>query len=110
MSSLQLKQLVKEFGSGAATVRVIHGVDLQVNDGEFVVFVGPSGCGKSTVLRCIAGLEDITSGDLYIGGTCLAKGYLNRPELTAERFIADPHRPLALHGVAKLENRRRRGT
>jgi len=66
MSSLQLKQLVKEFGSGAATVRVIHGVDLQVNDGEFVVFVGPSGCGKSTLLRLICGLEDATSGDILL--------------------------------------------
>jgi ABC-type sugar transport system ATPase subunit len=64
MASLQLKQLVKDFGA----VRVIHGVDLQVDNGEFVVFVGPSGCGKSTLLRIICGLEDATSGDILIDG------------------------------------------
>jgi multiple sugar transport system ATP-binding protein len=64
MASLQLKQLVKDF----QTVRVIHGVDLQVNNGEFVVFVGPSGCGKSTLLRIICGLEDASSGDILIDG------------------------------------------
>ena len=47
---------------------MLHGSSLDVKDGEFVVFVGPSGCGKSTALRIIAGLEDITSGELYIGG------------------------------------------
>jgi multiple sugar transport system ATP-binding protein len=62
MASLQLKQLVKDFGA----VRVIHGVDLEVHDGEFVVFVGPSGCGKSTLLRIICGLEDASSGDILI--------------------------------------------
>ena len=46
---------------------MIRGVDLTIEDGEFVVFVGPSGCGKSTLLRMISGLEDITSGELYIG-------------------------------------------
>jgi multiple sugar transport system ATP-binding protein len=64
MASLQLKQLVKDF----QTVRVIHGVDLTVDDGEFVVFVGPSGCGKSTLLRIICGLEDASSGDILIDG------------------------------------------
>src|SRR5256885_16263358 len=46
---------------------VIHGVDLEVADGEFVVIVGPSGCGKSTLLRMVAGLEEITSGEILIG-------------------------------------------
>ena len=64
MASLQLKQLIKDF----AEVRVIHGVDLQVNNGEFVVFVGPSGCGKSTLLRIICGLEEASSGDILIDG------------------------------------------
>ena len=59
MASLQLKNVIKDFGS----TRVIRGVDLEVKDGEFVVFVGPSGCGKSTLLRMICGLEDISSGD-----------------------------------------------
>jgi len=63
MSSLTLRNLKKRFG----TVDVIRGVDLDVSDGEFVVFVGPSGCGKSTLLRMISGLEDVTSGELRIG-------------------------------------------
>ena len=64
MADLQLKSLRKAFDD----VVILPGVDLEVRDGEFLVFVGPSGCGKSTLLRCIAGLEDITSGELYIGG------------------------------------------
>ncbi|MGO4525064.1 ABC transporter ATP-binding protein [Microvirga sp. 2MCAF35] len=64
MADVVLKNVQKSFGR----VKVIHGVDLAIRDGEFVVFVGPSGCGKSTLLRLIAGLEDITAGDLFIGG------------------------------------------
>ncbi len=64
MASLELKNIIKDFGE----TRVIHGVDLQVNDGEFVVFVGPSGCGKSTLLRMICGLEQASSGDIHLDG------------------------------------------
>ena len=64
MASLQLKGLVKDFGP----TRVIQGVDLQVDNGEFLVFVGPSGCGKSTLLRLICGLEEATSGELLLDG------------------------------------------
>jgi lactose/L-arabinose transport system ATP-binding protein len=63
MSGLKLRDVRKSYGA----VEVIKGVDLDIAPGEFVVFVGPSGCGKSTLLRMIAGLEDITSGDLFIG-------------------------------------------
>jgi ABC-type sugar transport system ATPase subunit len=59
-----LKGVRKAFGK----IETIHGVDLEIKDKEFVVFVGPSGCGKSTLLRLIAGLEDITAGDLFIDG------------------------------------------
>lgn len=62
--ALELKEIRKSFGA----VDVIHGVDLQIEEGEFVVFVGPSGCGKSTLLRLIAGLEDPTSGDIVLQG------------------------------------------
>lgn len=65
MATLSLKNLVKRYGR----FEVLHGIDLDVADGEFVVFVGPSGCGKSTTLRMIAGLEDITAGTIEIGGT-----------------------------------------
>jgi multiple sugar transport system ATP-binding protein len=64
MADVVLQGIRKSFGSA----KVIHGVDLEIGDGEFVVFVGPSGCGKSTLLRLIAGLEDVTSGDLLIDG------------------------------------------
>jgi len=64
MSFLKLDRIVKRYGS----MPVIHGVSLEASEGEFVVFVGPSGCGKSTLLRMIAGLEEITDGDVYIDG------------------------------------------
>ncbi len=62
MTSLRLQNVKKSY----AHVNVIHGIDLTINSGEFVVFVGPSGCGKSTLLRMIAGLEEISSGKLLI--------------------------------------------
>ena len=68
MASISLKNIVKRYGSGKSAVPVIHGVNAEIQDGEFVVLVGPSGCGKSTLLRMIAGLEEITGGDLFIGG------------------------------------------
>ena len=65
MAEILLKNVNKKYGNNPNT---IQDVNLQIGQGEFCVFVGPSGCGKSTLLRMIAGLEDITSGDLYIGG------------------------------------------
>ncbi|MEG1282565.1 MAG: ATP-binding cassette domain-containing protein, partial [Comamonas sp.] len=67
MASISLKNIVKRYGSGKTAVPVIHGVNAEIKDGEFVVLVGPSGCGKSTLLRMIAGLEEITGGELQIG-------------------------------------------
>lgn len=64
MAGLQLKSIVKRYGNAEPTLK---GIDLDIRDGEFLVLVGPSGCGKSTLLRTIAGLESITSGELYIG-------------------------------------------
>jgi lactose/L-arabinose transport system ATP-binding protein len=64
MAGLNLRNIVKRFGK----TEVIHGVSLDIDDGEFVVFVGPSGCGKSTLLRIIAGLEEVTEGEVWIGG------------------------------------------
>jgi sn-glycerol 3-phosphate transport system ATP-binding protein len=67
MSKLHLRNVTKTYGHGAKAVAVIHGVDVDVADGEFMVMVGPSGCGKSTLLRMVAGLEEITSGEVTIG-------------------------------------------
>lgn len=64
MAQISLKNIVKNYGDKNP---VIHGLDLDISDGEFMVFVGPSGCGKTTLLRMIAGLEEITGGELIIG-------------------------------------------
>ncbi|MBB4008805.1 ABC transporter ATP-binding protein [Allorhizobium taibaishanense] len=69
MGALTLKGLSKAYGA----VKVLHDIDLSIDNGEFVVFVGPSGCGKSTLLRIIAGLEEITSGEIKIDGRDVAK-------------------------------------
>ena len=63
MSGVTLNKVIKKYGD----VQVIHGIDLQIEDGEFCVFVGPSGCGKSTLLRMVAGLEETTDGQIKIG-------------------------------------------
>ena len=64
MASVEIRKIDKYFGS----VHILHGVEIDIPDGEFVVLVGPSGCGKSTLLRMIAGLEEITKGEIAIGG------------------------------------------
>ena len=64
MAQVELKKVEKKYGS----TRIVHGVDLLVEDNEFIVLVGPSGCGKSTILRMIAGLESISGGEIHIGG------------------------------------------
>jgi sn-glycerol 3-phosphate transport system ATP-binding protein len=67
MASISLRNVVKSYGTGAKALQVIHGVSAEILDGEFIVIVGPSGCGKSTLLRMVAGLEDISGGEIAIG-------------------------------------------
>ena len=99
MGRIQLKQVRKTFGK----VEVIPPLDLEINDGEFVVFVGPSGCGKSTLLRLIAGLEDTTSGNIEIDGkdatglppakrglAMVFQSYALYPHMTVRKNIAFP--------------------
>ncbi len=99
MGSIQLEQVRKEFGP----VSIIKGVDLDIKNGEFVVFVGPSGCGKSTLLRLISGLEDITSGKIIIDGkdatdlgpaqrglAMVFQSYALYPHMTVRNNIAFP--------------------
>src|SRR5919206_1151112 len=87
MAEIRLERVTKSFGR----VQVIKGVDLDIHEREFVVFVGPSGCGKSTLLRLVAGLEDITTGRLFIDGKLVN-------ELTpAERGIAMVFQSYALY-------------
>ena len=67
MASISIRNVFKKYGVGPTAIQVIHGVNAEVSDGEFIVIVGPSGCGKSTLLRMVAGLEEITAGEIAIG-------------------------------------------
>ena len=73
MGAIVLRKVEKTYGHGPKAVKVIHGVDAEIADGEFIVIVGPSGCGKSTLLRMVAGLEEISAGEIYIGGRVVNK-------------------------------------
>ncbi|TAL65221.1 MAG: sn-glycerol-3-phosphate import ATP-binding protein UgpC [Burkholderiaceae bacterium] len=68
MAAISLRNIIKRYGAGRSANQVIHGVSAEVADGEFIVIVGPSGCGKSTLLRMVAGLEEISGGEIAIGG------------------------------------------
>lgn len=106
MKQIQLKNVSKRFGD----VEVISSLDLDIEDGEFIVFVGPSGCGKSTLLRLIAGLEDVTSGQILINGedftnippanrrlAMVFQSYALYPHMSVRKNIAFPLR------MAKLD-------
>ena len=68
MGAISIRNVVKRYGFGPKANQVIHGVDAEIADGEFVVIVGPAGCGKSTLLRMVAGLEEISGGEIAISG------------------------------------------
>ena len=87
MANLKLEQIEKSYGK----TQVIHGVDLDINSGEFIVFVGPSGCGKSTLLRMIAGLEDISAGTIAI------EDEIVNDVVSAERGVAMVFQSYALY-------------
>ncbi|MGH7613581.1 MAG: ABC transporter ATP-binding protein [Gemmatimonadales bacterium] len=100
MASVTLRQLTKRFDSGTP---VLHGLSLEVEDGEFLVLLGPSGCGKTTALRCIAGLEEPTAGEILIGSrdvthlppadrdvAMVFQNYALYPHLTVRENIAFP--------------------
>ncbi len=74
MGALFIRDVVKQYGRGAQANRVIHGVSAGIADGEFIAIVGPSGCGKSTPLRMVAGLEEISAGEIAIGGRAAPAG------------------------------------
>lgn len=113
MGSITLKNITKSF----AKTEVIRPLDLQIDDGEFVVFVGPSGCGKSTLLRLIAGLEDITSGTIEINGkdatsvppakrglAMVFQSYALYPHMSVRKNIAFP---LKMAGMDKADSERK---
>ena len=68
MASISLRNVVKRYGAGPKANQVIHGIDAEIADHEFIVIVGPSGCGKSTLLRMVAGLEEVSEGEIAIDG------------------------------------------
>ena len=113
MADLELRKVVKRFGAA----QVIHGVDLRVGDGEFVVFVGPSGCGKSTLLRMIAGLEEISGGAVLIDGADVTEVPAAKRELAMvfQSYALYPHMSvkknlsfgLETMGVARAEIERK---
>jgi multiple sugar transport system ATP-binding protein len=102
MAGLTLKNVRKAFG----TVAVIHGIDLAIADGEFIVFVGPSGCGKSTLLRIIAGLEDATSGQIAIDGLDVTRVPASDRGLAMvfQSYALYPHMTVSQNMAFALEN------
>jgi sn-glycerol 3-phosphate transport system ATP-binding protein len=68
VAAISFRNVVKRYGHGPGANQVIHGVNAEIADGEFIVIVGPSGCGKSTLLRMVAGLEEVSDGQIAIGG------------------------------------------
>src|ERR671916_2744411 len=108
MAAIEMKNIVKKYGDGFPAV---NDVSIDVQDGEFMILVGPSGCGKSTLLRMIVGLEDISSGDMIIGGkrvndkaprernlSMVFQNYALYPHLSVYENIAFPLR------LAKMPN------
>jgi sn-glycerol 3-phosphate transport system ATP-binding protein len=73
MAAISLRNVIKKYGKGKHELQVIHGVNAEIADREFIVIVGPSGCGKSTLLRMVAGLEEISGGEIDIGGRVVNK-------------------------------------
>jgi multiple sugar transport system ATP-binding protein len=117
MSAIEMRNIVKEYGDG---FKAVNDISLDIADGEFMILVGPSGCGKSTLLRMIVGLEDITSGDMLIGGTrvnekaprdrnlsMVFQNYALYPHLTVFENIAFPLR--LMKGIGEDEIKRRVG-
>jgi multiple sugar transport system ATP-binding protein len=115
VAAIEMRNIVKEYGDG---FKAVNDVSLDIADGEFMILVGPSGCGKSTLLRMIVGLEDITSGDMLIGGdrvnekaprdrnlSMVFQNYALYPHLTVFENIAFPLR--LKKGVAEEEVRER---
>src|SRR5574338_1130726 len=107
MASVAIRDVRKAFGA----TDVIHGVDISIRDGEFVVLVGPSGCGKSTLLRMIAGLENISGGEILIGGRVVNQVHPKERDIAMvfQNYALYPHMTvaanmgfsLALRGEAK---------
>ncbi len=115
MAAIEMKNIVKEYGDG---FKAVNDVNIDVADGELMILVGPSGCGKSTLLRMIVGLEDITSGDMVIGGervnekaprdrqlAMVFQNYALYPHLTVYENIAFPLRLSGSHSDEEIDRK-----
>src|SRR6476660_867160 len=93
MAGVALKQVRKSFGA----TEVVHGVDIAIEDGEFCVLVGPSGCGKSTLLRMIAGLENISAGEIRIGNRVVNQVHPKERDIAMvfQNYALYPHMTVA---------------
>ncbi len=93
MAGVTLRQVRKSFGA----TEVVHGVDVAIEDGEFCVLVGPSGCGKSTLLRMIAGLENISGGEILIGGRVVNQVHPKERDIAMvfQNYALYPHMTVA---------------
>ncbi|MBD9448585.1 MULTISPECIES: sn-glycerol-3-phosphate ABC transporter ATP-binding protein UgpC [unclassified Rhizobium] len=115
MASVSLRKLDKSYGA----LRIVKGIDLEIQDGEFVVFVGPSGCGKSTTLRMVAGLESITGGEVRIGDRVVNKLAPRERDIAMvfQDYALYPHKTvrenmgfsLKVRGMSKAETDKRIG-
>src|SRR6058998_905313 len=105
MASVAIRDVKKAFG----TTQVIHGVNISIGDGEFVVLVGPSGCGKSTLLRMIAGLESITGGEIRIGERVVNHVPPKERDIAMvfQNYALYPHMTVAANMGFSLEHRGR---
>ncbi len=113
VAQVRLEHVTKTFGDGDDTVIAVDGVSLDVQDHEFMILLGPSGCGKSTLLRVVAGLEDPTGGDVYIGDRRVndVEPKLRDIAMVFQSYALYPHKtvaaniefPLKVRGVAKAE-------
>ncbi|MCF8161167.1 MAG: sn-glycerol-3-phosphate ABC transporter ATP-binding protein UgpC [Polaromonas sp.] len=104
MANLSLHAVRKSFGQQA----ILHGIDLDIEDGEFVVFVGPSGCGKSTLLRLISGLDEVSSGDIVLDGKTVTQVTAAERGLTMvfQNYALYPHMSVYQNLAFGLENTR----
>ena len=117
MAAISFRNVIKRYGKGPKANQVIHGVSAEIHDGEFVVIVGPSGCGKSTLLRMVAGLEEISEGEIAIGERVVNDVEPAKRDIAMvfQNYALYPHMPnfdnmaygLRIQGVPKDEIRAR---
>ena len=113
VAQVRLEHITKEFGEGAAAVKAVDDVSLEIEDHDFMILLGPSGCGKSTLLRMVAGLENPTSGEIFIGNTKVndVEPKMRDVAMVFQSYALYPHKtaqaniefPLKVRGESKVD-------